>query len=529
MTVIRFDWAGTGDSSGDLLEIDCCSTFVDNVRSTVQWLKRRQDWDRVSVIGVRMGATLAAAALESEHVDGLVLWAPVISGRSFVRELTAVDRLGDAPAAGRNPAILEAAGFAWSSDLTASLSRQTLLQGVPRCRRVMLTGHDHTPDAQLASRLSAAGLDIDHYDLRGVAAMLDEPHKSKVPVDAIAQIVDWLAAAGTGTDPVERREELDETERTLILGAGDIVETPVKIAPDLFGIVCEPEQPTTPERPTLVLLNGGAAYRIGPGRMNVEAARRLATQGFRTIRLDLSGLGDSVTGETVPDNDSYASTAFRDVAMTIEWIQERFGVAEVVVMGLCSGAYMAFQSAAQLPHRALVESILINPLTYFWCDGMTLETAATRELIREHYYLSSAFQPAKWWKLITGQSKIGLGGAARMVARRLLPKRRTRTPRPSPTGADGFGHPVSEDLGRDLKRATRSERHLAMIFATSDPGYSILTAQAGRQARRLQSAGQLDVSFVDDADHTFSRRAARERLIETLVEHVEHRYPARSQ
>jgi hypothetical protein len=168
---------------------------------------------------------------------------------------------------------------------------------------------------------------------------------------------------------------------------------------------------------------------------------------------------------------------------------------------------------------------MINPLTYFWRDGMSLETAPTRELIQEHYYLKSALQPEKWWKLLSGKSHIGIGGVLRMVGRRLrISGRKVASAVANGTRQSGPSHPQVEDLTTDLKRAVSSKRQLSLFFSTTDPGYSILVSQAGLQARRMLRRGQLTVEFIDNADHTFSRQAARQNLIEVLSRHLQRRY-----
>ena len=62
----------------------------------------------------------------------------------------------------------------------------------------------------------------------------------------------------------------------------------------LLGILTEPLVPVPAEPlPTLLLLNAGLLHRVGPFRMHVDLARRLARLGFPVFRLDLSGKGDS--------------------------------------------------------------------------------------------------------------------------------------------------------------------------------------------------------------------------------------------
>ena len=70
----------------------------------------------------------------------------------------------------------------------------------------------------------------------------------------------------------------------------------------------------------------------------------------------------------------------------------------------------------------------------------------------------------------------------------------------------------------------RRNRQLAMFFSVGDPGYAILTGKAGRTAKRLRKQGRLHIEFIENADHNFSRRAARQALIEKLVAYLRQRH-----
>jgi len=61
----------------------------------------------------------------------------------------------------------------------------------------------------------------------------------------------------------------------------------------LVGIVTDPAEDGG-ARPAVILLNSGIFHRVGPNRLYVTLARRLALAGFVTLRFDLSGIGDSV-------------------------------------------------------------------------------------------------------------------------------------------------------------------------------------------------------------------------------------------
>ena len=197
-------------------------------------------------------------------------------------------------------------------------------------------------------------------------------------------------------------------------------------------------------------------------------------------------------------------------------------------MGLCSGAYVAFQSAAQIQNPVLVESVLINPLTFFWREGMSLETSPSRQLMSIHYYIGAILEPRKWLKLFTGQSKIGMIGAIQIVLRK-LGLLRLRTPVSQVLPLDdaqrvGPGHPLKNDLPADLDRIVGLQRTLAMFFATSDPGYSILTFHAKQKVKQLRRRNRLNVSFISNADHTFSTRSVRQTLGREISDYLCHRY-----
>jgi pimeloyl-ACP methyl ester carboxylesterase len=112
--VLRFDYYGTGDSGGGG-EDGSVAQWLDDIDGAIEELKATTGLPRVSLAGLRFGGTLAAlAARRRGDIDALVLWDPVVDGRSYVLEmLHPVGR-----AAGE-------AGSAAPSDLDFGLSRST--------------------------------------------------------------------------------------------------------------------------------------------------------------------------------------------------------------------------------------------------------------------------------------------------------------------------------------------------------------------------------------------------------------------
>jgi pimeloyl-ACP methyl ester carboxylesterase len=107
-------------------------------------------------------------------------------------------------------------------------------------------------------------------------------------------------------------------------------------------------------QPAAILLNAGLLHRIGPYRLYVSIARRLAALGFPAVRLDVAGKGDSVR----PRTGTYAEAVAADVGSAIELLRDALGVERVVLIGLCSGADDAL--AAAPAHAAVAGLVLLD-------------------------------------------------------------------------------------------------------------------------------------------------------------------------
>jgi pimeloyl-ACP methyl ester carboxylesterase len=89
--VLRFDYFGTGDSAGGSHQVSAHRSLAD-VRLAATELKDLAGVRRVSVLGLRWGATLAAqAAAQGLEVQDLVLWEPAVDGRSHLEDLKAIE------------------------------------------------------------------------------------------------------------------------------------------------------------------------------------------------------------------------------------------------------------------------------------------------------------------------------------------------------------------------------------------------------------------------------------------------------
>ncbi len=81
--VLRFDYRGTGNSGG-ASEMPQAMEFIEDVEVAAEHLLASTGLQHLSVIGVRMGALFALKA-RFASLNQMILWDPVVEGRSYVR------------------------------------------------------------------------------------------------------------------------------------------------------------------------------------------------------------------------------------------------------------------------------------------------------------------------------------------------------------------------------------------------------------------------------------------------------------
>ncbi len=92
----------------------------------------------------------------------------------------------------------------------------------------------------------------------------------------------------------------------------------------------------------VLILNSGVIRKVGPARLSVVTARRLAEAGFDVFRFDFAGVGDSPARS---DGQSLGDGVVLDVQETMDYLEKTFGYRQFVVVGLCSGADNGMRAA----------------------------------------------------------------------------------------------------------------------------------------------------------------------------------------
>jgi len=144
----------------------------------------------------------------------------------------------------------------------------------------------------------------------------------------------------------------------------------------LFGLLTEPSVATA--APMVIVLNAGLIHRVGPRRLHVKLARRLAAQGFPVFRMDLSGIGDS---EARRDALSAVDGVREDVREAIDFLSQHARAREFLLFGICSGAKISYQSA--LRDARVVGGVLVDPGDFG--QQATTSPAASDSAFVQHY------------------------------------------------------------------------------------------------------------------------------------------------
>ncbi len=260
----------------------------------------------------------------------------------------------------------------------------------------------------------------------------------------------------------------------------------------LYGVASLPAQGAA--RGVLVVV-GGPQYRAGSHRQFTLLARSLAEQGIPAMRFDYRGMGDS-SGE---------SRSFEDVQHDLRAAIDHFltlvpGMREVVIWGLCDAASAAlFYGASDARVCGLV---LLNP----WVRTTGGHAKATLK----HYYVERLLQPALWRKIVSG--RFDYSGALRSFTKLL-------------GAARGGGGGTTAEAGQPADNcAPLPERMLAGMTNFKGKVLLILSgrdltaqefsdlAKGSTQWQRLLGASHVTRRALDEADHTFSRRAWRDQV-----------------
>jgi pimeloyl-ACP methyl ester carboxylesterase len=186
--VLRFDYFGTGDSAGEFEDTDQ-KQWLSDISTAADELKDLSGMERVSLVGLRYGGTLAALTSRARRdIDRLVLWNPVINGRSYLSEF-------DAKPTGRSGEA-DVSGVVVTSRIRHDIEQATTDTFGPNLPSTLILV---TTDAveqyeALRGQLAATGADASLRHVPDVPAWLNSHlTAAAMPVAALRAIVTWMS------------------------------------------------------------------------------------------------------------------------------------------------------------------------------------------------------------------------------------------------------------------------------------------------------------------------------------------------
>ncbi|MFL6692037.1 MAG: alpha/beta fold hydrolase [Ramlibacter sp.] len=511
LPVLRFDYQGTGDSSGHGDEPDRVQAWLASTEAAIAKARAQSGASHVALIGIRLGATLAIeAARRLGGIDSLLLWAPCPAGKAFVRELKAGGST-------QPDGSIHALGEHYTAQTLGALRALDATRGTIRpASRVLVVGRDDLQiEGPLPSALRQLGAEVEYRVLPGFAAMVEEPRAGVLKPETLDAFAGWLLAspvARSRTDAAPRPGDDLRWRKT-----GPVRESALRSGPGgwLFGVLSEPASGPAPDRKGqtgIVLLNVGGNPHVGPHRVYVRMARTLAAAGHRVLRLDVAGIGDSPPAPGQPAGNLYERNSVHDVHAAIDALAQR-GCREIVLMGICSGSYLSFQTA--LADDRVDGIVLMNARLLEWTPGQpgdSWQGSMQQYAKSTDYYRRALFKAEVWQKFVRGQVNLGL------IARRFLALTAARVQR-----ALTFGPEREESVLSKMQRLCARGTDVLMLVSDADDGRDYVEFHFGPDGRRLRGHPNFRMAYVPDADHTFSRPGNQEHVLPELLRHLAQR------
>lgn len=268
---------------------------------------------------------------------------------------------------------------------------------------------------------------------------------------------------------------------------------------NLVGILTEPSlEHRLGGVPGVIMWNVGIHHRVGPNRVYVDLCRKLANQGYASLRFDASGLGDSEASRAEAGSDK--ERACLDVQSAIKFMGERTKHSQALLVSFCSGTDAAHAVACSDSRVAGLACI----------EGYRFRTRG--------YYARHAARI------------LDVGIWERFVRRRLpqLVPAEFREPKiQSPAGQEQVfvrDYITLEQLRVDIRAMAARGTRLLFLYAGRDSSYryrnQIYDALSGPEFRQA-----LDVEFYPKADHLFFVQAHRDALLNDIVRWTSRTFP----
>lgn len=497
---LRIDYVGTGDSSGDESSISAADDWIQGAVVALRALGEAFPDSPPSIIGLRHGALLAAAAATHVDVTDFVGWAPVDRSQGIQSDAGrphAIFHQEDG-----NPNDVEAESFRIPDDPAERLAEIDISKLELRIEGscLILRPSDRLGSGLWVQRMQQLGIASDDLEQSDLNAMMLEHRDGELPHQTLSTLTSWVSRTPATTAQFSEDAYLSYVrcmaplnvqgwaERHVVIEAGDR---------SLVGVFSEPDHLEDVAR-VVLLPNSGSLNHIGPNRLGVKLSRELAKVGVATLRFDLGELVTSRARRPDEQSDPNPETTLADVAACVTWVCDHRPDVSISIADLCSEDQTALRAAMDLPSSAIDHVVSINPLSLqiagdAICHGRTVVDGTP------------------WQRLDSGEPYV------RSILKSLSQRVTLLTVSSLRYIEDVLGVRSHTTLRDNLRKIIAQDRSIDLVFSPEDPGRELLTRQAGLLVKQLQRDGELSMHVVDSADHTFSRKAALHHIVRAVV------------
>jgi pimeloyl-ACP methyl ester carboxylesterase len=531
--VLRFDFHGTGDSAGDERDPGRIVAWHRDIGVAIDELRARSGVQQISVIGLRLGATLAAeVAAARGDVAAIVMWHPFANGNGFKTEtlrMHKMHRMLEPESFAAGPATYpdgeEALGFFLTTETLADLGKVDLmtLTRPPAPKALVIDAANVPSEEPWLVKLRSLGSEVAYRHLPGHKFLISIPHRSALPQEIIDSIVGWFGEQFPATPAAQAtppragapvtHAEAGYEEQPFVIGGG---------ARPMFGVLVKPSAGHRRNgRPAIIMMNAGTVHRIGPHRLYVGMARELAELGFHVLRVDLSGIGDSPVSSGA-ENLCYPAEGIPEAGRIMTQLGATVGTDRFILAGLCSGADIAFQLGVR--DRRVAGVVMMNPRTFCVHDLAMVDAYKGAR-----YYQDSFLKREKWVKLLSG--KVDVRRVARMVAPKLKAEVIRRVQklldrvRPSQK-PEANGETVHADVPECLRLMAERGVDTFLVASVRDPGVDYVDVHFGKRMKELTAISTYRREDVTGTDHTFTSVWSQQHVRTTIREHLAKRHLA---
>ena len=502
---LRFTYPGAGNSC-DLAEGESSAwgAWLDSVQQAADWLRAASGASRLVFAGLRLGASLAMLAAERRRdVEGLLLLAPVLRGRSYLRQI-AIEARATGSAVEQSGGI-DFHDFCLAAADVTRISEMDLTQArVGGGVKVAMFG---TSSPRLAASCvqewTAQGAVVATAGFGGLAPMLQDITHSTPPALDASAVLAWLRTSFKAR-PSQHVPGPYGQARLRLPG---LTELPLRFGPagKLFGVLCQPDSGGSDT--AVVIVNSGRDPHYGLGRFGVQFARSLAANGVASIRFDFTGIGDS---PGLPGAEDVLSPLFEvdrssDLEAAIDALQAE-GYREFAVQGLCSGAYHAFHAA--LRSKRIGTLLLINFPVFEWRPGDTVQDVM-RSLASPRHYLARIASRQFWAQLAGGD--MTMGHLARIAV--------SQSGRAWTRLLQLMGRAGSRRSAPELAMTALSDRGVRTLFffSAEDPGVTELEREFGNDGVQLRKHPGAMMEVAPLLDHVLSTARMRQEAANRMI------------